>query len=116
MKTLRYFRETAAVYAKGTAPSEFSPFKCAVDVWRFTNSSKTGKGESRLLEIAHDKFEEYFEEYHIWDMNEGYEHDTIEKDAVTLLLNIKVGYYVYIVYTHMGIAQTEEIARGVVKW
>lgn len=107
---MKTYREIASKYAMATKNHDYeSPVKVAVDVWRYTNSSKTGRGESRLIDIAIDKFEEYFDSYRTWDTKVGYMHDTHKALA---MLNIRVYWIAYVVVN----MATVEVGRGVVRF
>ena len=107
---MRIYREVASVYAMLTPAYKESPVKAAVDVWRYTNSASMGRGESRLLEIANDLFEEFFGDTRTWNKNEGYQHDS--SDRAELALNIMCRYEIYTVRVHWQVPELDSIAIG----
>jgi len=107
---MRIYREVASVYAMLTPADKKSPVKAAVDVWRYTNSANMGRGESRLLEIANDLFEEFFGDTRTWNRNEGYQHDST--GSAELALNIMCKYEIYTVQVHWQVPESTSIASG----
>lgn len=100
-------------YAIIAGGSYFSPIKAAVDVWRFTNASKskTLRGaEGKLEELANELWNEHFDskDSRNWDKETAYTRDLAES---TMMINSRFAYHVYTVDVQLG--ATETIARGV---
>lgn len=102
-------REYVSKYAVGVC-DDHSPYEFSVGVWRFTNSSKHGKGQTRLFEIAEQLFDKFFGECSSWDLVDAYELDST--DSINLLLNAVVGYSVEVIKK----SGVDTIAKGVFKW